>query len=283
MAWGLTLAVFAGVGCRAGDANFPTALAGGHRESLAALSASQSVVWVKQVNATVSGTTITKTSGEPFMEDAGAASQQSIASGDGAFQFTADEVNNFRFVGFGHTPTWQGAANIDFSFRLQGGHADVYENGLYITDILVAAGDVLRIDVVGGVGRFYENGVLQYASAKVPAYPLYVITSMIDANSTIAQAQISDPTAYACGVYPCGRGLWPPASWRPYISTSAFNRMVSPTALRMSNSAAIVNRMLGDISTYRQVANMLTPIDGTGGWPTYWGTAADPLYSISCA
>ncbi len=168
MAWGLTLAVFAGVGCRAGDANFPTALAGGHRESLAALSASQSVVWVNQVNATVSGTTITKTSGEPFMEDAGAASQQSIASGDGVFQFTVDEVNNFRFVGFGHTPTWQGAANIDFSFRLQGGHADVYENGLYITDILVAAGDVLRIDVVGGVGRFYVGSVwrLDHAGAR---------------------------------------------------------------------------------------------------------------------
>jgi hypothetical protein len=58
----------------------------------------------------------------------------------------------------------------------------------------------------------------------------------------------------------------------------------SLAALSASQSAAaIVNRMLGDISTYRQVANMLTPIDGTGGWPTYWGTAADPLYSISCA
>jgi hypothetical protein len=38
------------------------------------------------VNTSVSGTTITKTGGQNFAEDAGAASSQSIASGDATFR-----------------------------------------------------------------------------------------------------------------------------------------------------------------------------------------------------
>jgi hypothetical protein len=63
------------------------------------------VTWVNQVNTTVNGTTITKTGGQTWAEDAGAASQQSIASGNATFQFTVDETSRFRFVGFGHTST----------------------------------------------------------------------------------------------------------------------------------------------------------------------------------
>src|SRR3569832_2355373 len=100
-----------------------------------ALDANTPVTWVGQVNTTVNGTTITKTGGQPDEEDAGAVAQQSIASGDAAFQFTVDDASRFRFVGFGHTATWQGAAYIDFSFRLQAGHADAYEHYTYQTDI----------------------------------------------------------------------------------------------------------------------------------------------------
>jgi spore germination protein YaaH len=160
-------------------------------KTTSAIDANTPITWVNQVNTTVSGDTITKTGGQPDAEDAGAVSQQSIASGDAAFQFTVDEVNNFRFVGFGNTSTWQGAANIDFSFRLQAGHADVYENNSYRTDILVSVGDVMKLEIVGGVARYYKNGVLQYTSSLTPTYPLYVATSMIDAGSTIADAQIS--------------------------------------------------------------------------------------------
>ncbi|TMQ12704.1 MAG: hypothetical protein E6J91_20385 [Deltaproteobacteria bacterium] len=160
-------------------------------QSSAAIEATDPVVWVNQVNTSVSGTTITKTGGQDQMEDAGAVSQQSVASGDAAFQYTVDETGRFRFVGFGHTSTWQGAANIDYSFRMQAGHADVYERNSYRTDIVVAVGDVLKLDVVGGVAHYYKNGALQYTSAQAPVYPLRIATSMIDASSTIAQAKIS--------------------------------------------------------------------------------------------
>lgn len=152
------------------------------------------MIWVNQVNTTVIGTTIWKSSGaQPYIEDAGAVSQQSIAQGsDASFEYLVDEVNNYRFVGFGHTSTWQGAANIDFSFRMQSGHADVYEDNVYKADILVSVNDILKIEVSsGGVASYYKNGALQYTSTETPTYPLYVITSMIDANSSIAQAKIS--------------------------------------------------------------------------------------------
>ena len=48
------------------------------------------VTWVNQVNTSVTGTTIRKTGGQPFMEDAGAASQQSVPSGNATFQYTVD-------------------------------------------------------------------------------------------------------------------------------------------------------------------------------------------------
>jgi hypothetical protein len=160
-------------------------------EDLSAPAGNGDVVWVNQINTTVTGTTIKKTAGADKMEDAGAASQQSIASGNATFQYAVDELTNFRFVGFGHTSTWQGAANIDFSFRMQTGHADVYERNVYKRDILVAIGDVLKIDISNGVASYYKNGVLQYTSTRTPTYPLYVITSMIDLNSTIAQAKIN--------------------------------------------------------------------------------------------
>src|SRR3954447_796655 len=72
-------------------------------QTSSAIDASTPVTWVNQVNTTVSGTTITKTGGVAQEEDAGAASQQSIGSGDAAFQFPVDETSRFRFVGFGHS------------------------------------------------------------------------------------------------------------------------------------------------------------------------------------
>src|SRR5437870_2496095 len=68
------------------------------------------------------------------------------------------------------------------------------------------------------------------------------------ASFTVTPGGTTGTGPFPCGATPCGRGQFPPASWRPYADTSAFNRAVSSTARLMSNSAAIINRMLGDIS-----------------------------------
>jgi hypothetical protein len=86
----------------------------------------------------------------------------------------------------------------------------------------------------------------------------------------------------ACGGKICERGHFPPASWRPYSSESPFNRKVPPNPKLMAGSEKIVERLLGDLSKQKQPANLPVYDDGTGGWPTYWGTSADPAYRTTC-
>ncbi|HEX8110048.1 MAG TPA: hypothetical protein VF516_20100 [Kofleriaceae bacterium] len=251
------------------------------------------VTWVGQVNTTVTGTVITKTGGQPWAEDAGAVSQQSIASGDGWFQFTIDETSRFRFVGFAHTTDWH-AANMDYSFRMQAGHADVYEHNTWQANILIAVGDVMKVDITGGVARYYKNGALQFTSAQAPAYPLWVTTSMIDGSSTIASAQMAGAGTPPgnCGSGPFGGGAWPPGCWRPYATTSPFNTPLPASPRLRSDSAGIVNRMLHftadtsaapNLAGGTQAANMIAPSDHMGGWPTYYGRASDPVYTVTCS
>lgn len=92
----------------------------------------------------------------------------------------------------------------------------------------------------------------------------------------------SGAAPYPCGGGPCGHGAWPPASWRPYAAGSAFNRRIPARAPRLATSARIIARILGDISANDQPGNLLTPQNGIAGWPTYWGRATDPVYTIHC-
>jgi hypothetical protein len=86
----------------------------------------------------------------------------------------------------------------------------------------------------------------------------------------------------ACGGKICARGQFPPASWRPYSDGSPFNRKVPSNPRLLGNSTQIVERLLGDLSKHKQPANLGVFDDGTAGWPTYWGTSADPLRETSC-
>jgi len=92
----------------------------------------------------------------------------------------------------------------------------------------------------------------------------------------------ADAGSGACGGAVCAHGQFPPASWRPYSSNSPFNRKVPANPRLMAKSELIVERLLGDLSRHKQPANLAVYDDGTGGWPTYWGTPADPLYAVSC-
>src|SRR5437899_3052560 len=62
----------------------------------------QGVAWTDLVNVAVSGDVLQKTSGCDGCEDAGAASQQSFAQGDGFVEFTVGETNTFWVAGLSH-------------------------------------------------------------------------------------------------------------------------------------------------------------------------------------
>ncbi|TMQ16390.1 MAG: hypothetical protein E6J91_11760 [Deltaproteobacteria bacterium] len=185
---------------------------------------------------------------------------------------------------------------------MQAGHADVYENNTYRTDILVVVNDVLKIDITGGIAHYYKNGALQYTSSKAPIYPMYVITSMIDGSSTIADAQISIGGGSGSGGGSCGTaaygtvgafggGTWPPCGWHPYAATSPFNTPLPANPRLRADSPQIINRMLHftadtsaapNLAGGTQAANMIAPPDHMGGWPTYYGRASDPVYTVTC-
>ncbi len=150
----------------------------------------QNVVWINLVNATASGNSLLKTSGCDGCQDAGAASQQQIPSGDGYFEFTAPETTTLRFAGLSHGNIGTTAAEILFAIRLQTGYVDVRESGVYRASSTFVAGDVFRVAVESGVVKYYQNGKLLYTSAAAPVYPLLVDTSLFNLGATVSNAVI---------------------------------------------------------------------------------------------
>ncbi len=148
------------------------------------------VVWTQLVNATASGNSITKSGGDPSLDDAGGVSAQSLGAGDGWLEVTVADPNAFRFVGLAHPHAGTSDGAIDFAFRLQSGRADVYENGAWAADNTVAAGDVLRVGIAGGIVTYSKNGNAIYASTRTPSYPLAATASLIDATAAITGAEL---------------------------------------------------------------------------------------------
>src|SRR5262245_47412932 len=64
--------------------------------------AGSAVGWTNSVNVTMAGDVLQKTSGCDGCEDAGATSQQEIASGDGYIEFTIGETNTLFAAGLSH-------------------------------------------------------------------------------------------------------------------------------------------------------------------------------------
>jgi concanavalin A-like lectin/glucanase superfamily protein/Big-like domain-containing protein/purple acid phosphatase-like protein len=157
----------------------------------AAAPAVENVTWTNLVNVTATGNSVQKTAGCDGCEDAGATSQQQIASGDGYLEFTASEITALRYAGLSNGNPGTSAAEITYAVRLQSGIAEVNENGVYQAGTSFAAGDVFRIAVKSGAVTYYKNGTPFYTSTAAPSYPLLVDTAILDLNGTVTNAVIS--------------------------------------------------------------------------------------------
>jgi spore germination protein YaaH len=161
----------------------------------------QDVVWTQVVNATADGSTLTKSGGQPSADDAGGVSSLSLGASDGWLELTVVDTQAFRFVGLGrpHSGTSDGA--IDFAFRFQAGQADVYEDGVWLADNSVVAGDTLRVAVSSGIVTYSKNGNAIYTSAGTPQYPLAAYASLIDPGAAVTGARLGldSPTSTAVG------------------------------------------------------------------------------------
>jgi hypothetical protein len=155
------------------------------------------VTWTSMVRSSVSGTTLTKTTGCDGCQDAGAASTDSIRSGDGYFEFTVDNPSLVREAGFSNGNSGTGTAEIVYGLRLGNGGVEVREANKYRADTTVVTGDVLRVQVVNGALSYTKNGTLFYRSRGQVRYPLIVDTSLSNMGATITNAKIGVPGATA--------------------------------------------------------------------------------------
>jgi hypothetical protein len=153
------------------------------------------VTWSNLANVSASGNSITKNGGCGGWADAGASSQQTIASGSGYLELTVSETDTLRFIGFSTGNTGTSPDGIAAALRLQSGRAEVRERGAYRSEIAVATGDVLRISVSGGSVQYAKNGSVFYTSSSAPAYPLMINTSLLDLGATIKNVTIGSANA----------------------------------------------------------------------------------------
>jgi RHS repeat-associated protein len=152
----------------------------------------QNVIWTNAGGVSISGNSLSKTAAEGW-DNAGAASQQRIVSGDGYVEFTAGNNTTWWMCGLSHTdPDW-GWSSIDYAmFLTNWGHFYIYEKGVYLGDFgAYSAGDVLRVAIEGGVVKYRKNGALVYTSTAAPNYPLLVDTTFYSVGSTLNNAVIS--------------------------------------------------------------------------------------------
>ena len=157
----------------------------------------QGVTWANVVNATANGSSLTKTQGCDGCADAGAISQQQIMSGDGFVQFTAGANGPLSIAGLTQSFAVSNPATIAWGVRFQGSIAEVREGGNYRVDTTFSPGDTFRVAVQSGVVQYSKNGAVFYTSQLAPAYPLVLAASLLNANTTVANAMIGGGTGSA--------------------------------------------------------------------------------------
>ena len=149
----------------------------------------EAVVWTAIVGATVDAPNTLRKTAAAGWGNAGAISTRTIASGDGYVEFKCGVTQGISGLGTGNANN--SYTDVDFGLTLSGGGWYVYESGTLRTSW--AGGlvtDLMRVDVTGGVVRYYQNGVLKYTSAVVPTYPLLCDAALNSVGSTIVGATI---------------------------------------------------------------------------------------------
>jgi hypothetical protein len=182
----------AGNQAASGDLTFTTAASGGSGGGGGGGVSRQNVAWSAVVNCAVTGNSLQKNGGFEDTPDAGARSQQVIASGDGYVEFTATETDRTRFCGLARNAPGHNYAAIDFAIKVTDiGIAEVRENNVYQRETTYRSGDVFRVAIESGSVKYYKNGAVFYTSARTPAYPLMVDAALINMSCTIANAVIA--------------------------------------------------------------------------------------------
>ena len=153
----------------------------------------QNVTWISAVNVNVSGNNLTKTGSNGW--NGGAVSQQTITSGNGAFEVTVSGTNTNRMIGFSKGSSGQNFTEIDFAVYFHSsGQVYVFTNGTSLgAKTSYSNGDVIRQEISGTDVIFKKNGATFFTLSGVisgSSYPLLIDTSMHTVGGTLNNVTI---------------------------------------------------------------------------------------------
>ena len=175
------------------------------------------VQWMFTTNVTVSGGTVTKTSGCDGCPDASAVSSGQVI-GTGLVQFAAAEAGTLRYVGLGYGGAGTGAGDINYALRLQNSVLEVRENNAYRTETGFVAGDILAIAVENGTVRYSKNGVVFYTSPTPATSALRLHAVFFNGGGSISSVALG-------GTAPAVSLTTPPPS-APSTGSNVFRRAI---------------------------------------------------------
>ena len=139
--------------------------------------------------------------------------------------------------GFSNGNTDSSYQDIDFGLDLAPGIIYVFEKGVNKGSFgSYAAGDLMRVAVVGGVVRYSRNGTVFYTSTQAPTYPLLVDTWLYYLGATLNNAVIAGGGA-APPPPPPPSGT--PVVWTALDGASASGNSLTKTSASGVNSGAI--------------------------------------------
>jgi len=151
----------------------------------------ENVGWTNAVGVTATGNNLSKAGADAWTS--GAASQASIAAGDGYVEYTATETNKSRMLGLSNGDSGQSYTDIDFAlYTYSDSTLHAYEAGAYIGYLgTYAAGDRLRVAVEGGQVKYLRNGVVVGVSSRAVTYPLVADTALYNTGASLTNVVMS--------------------------------------------------------------------------------------------
>jgi hypothetical protein len=151
---------------------------------------SQPAMWSSMAHVTLEGASVRKVNGCDGCFDAFVHSSQALDA-TGYIQFTANDTSDLVLAGLAHNFTAGDGMSIDCGIRIQGGYAEVRENGIYRGDISAQPGAVFRISLSGGVVSYSKDGFVFYSGPAGPG--LFSFDALFaNLNASISNALISD-------------------------------------------------------------------------------------------
>lgn len=144
--------------------------------------------------------------------DAGATSTDTLQSGNGSVQVTADTTNYGRIFGLNNNETSVSKSDVAYGLQLESnGLLYIYENSSWKATLSAyTVGDVLKVAVENGIVKYYQNNTLLYTSKTAPTYPLFADASIRDKGGKLVNAIF------------CTGSICQPVTWTNMVNISTF-------------------------------------------------------------